>query len=194
MTFAELTAKVLHDLPGFCPPGPLTKAGREAARDFCRLSEAFEADITVSIVADEDEYDLTSELQTGFWVRRIELVKINDAEISSTQYEFNTSTNVLTLDWEPGENDTDAMVVTVIYIPNSDYSVELPNDFTEKWWQYLVAGTKSILMFQPNREWSDPQRAALERNEFFTGIALARRNKYMKNKTGVLMVKPRPWR
>lgn len=154
---------------------------RNVGIDFCIRSLVWEADIDLDTTADQQDYTLTPAYDAV--VHEIVSVKVKTAStqsfddlspISESLYELqdDMTLHFLRDDYSPQNTITAGMRVRAVLRPTRN-SGELPDHFTERWADELVAGATSKLMMIPERPYSNPNTAQHYDNIFRNGIIRA---------------------
>lgn len=188
---SDLIPKMLMDVPR-CEEGLLFRTLREQAREFCEMTEAWRIELrAINIVTDQVEYTLPVPWDAS--IHRIILVTINDIERVDTQYDLEDERKLILDDSiKPTEDITDGLEVEVVLRPHESTD-DYPEAFFDRWHSAIVAGAKATLLNQPKKPWTNPRLAKRFTTQWVTGKALARREKYAKQKAGGLKLQHQPF-
>lgn len=95
---------------------------------------------------------------------------------TSVTYFAMTSPNTFQLTPDSGTDRRDNLTVSIILQPDrSVASPTLDDDFTNRWFDFLTAGAKYLLMVMPNVEWSNQTMSQFYKGKFEDGIFQADR-------------------
>jgi hypothetical protein len=189
-TFSGLLPLLVPDLPN-CPKQVILQYARQAARDFCIETEAWQEELAPIDLVDET-VDYTLVIPYDAEVRRIMEVYIRTEEdvddgLDGTlqdydKYEF-TPPTTLTLDdsIEPQDDVTDGLVVKVVLVPQLFEDVHsettqagISSTFLNSWAEPIIARTLYLLKRMTRKDWSDPQGAALALSDYNRGVTAAK--------------------
>ncbi len=181
--------ETLHrDVTLYAPGAPIFEVDyqlRQAARDFCRITQVWQQRNTeiLTTVADQEEYD--AGLPAG-----TELVAIISAWNGTTEIEVEVPGESDDQDptessgtWRVGVVGTDTIRVcplpdasgtvvtgTLAFAPNEESEV-LPTVVYQRWRTPIVNGAIAKLMLQVGKPWSNPNQAGIHQGIFDAGAA-----------------------
>lgn len=159
--YSDLIPQLVPELPG-CPQGVLMQALRQAGRDFCRMTEAWQETVTEDVTKDKTVYDIVP--YGDGYIHRITDLRINGISQDTDRYN-------LTADWEitlvnaSQEDITDGMEVDMVLRPGVDAN-ELTELFFDRYAEAIKARTLYLLTKQSNKTYSNPEQAKLNSLEF----------------------------
>jgi hypothetical protein len=175
----SLLKDAMSSLPG-CEPWQVKAALRETAIDFCTRTSAMTEILTISGVADQDEYTLEPEYAA--FVESITTVKIDDDEIPDYAFDLSASdpaTLVLTAAYTPTSAGTDNIEATLRLIPLAD-AEDYPDGFIARFRTAIVEGAVARLQATEKTPWSRPAEAAVHRQRYEAAVA----NQLIREMTG----------
>jgi hypothetical protein len=160
---------------GGCPVPLLTQTLQKVGRQFCEDTEAWRETLTFNRVANQADYVLTPTWSAE--IRRIISVKTHgdtmNPDLHESWYEFEPSTNTLTMLSPATDAQTDGMVVKIVLVPWL-ITQELEGWFMGRWANALINGTKAELMLMKNKSWTSLDRAPFFSQEYNKDVAKAR--------------------
>lgn len=130
--YYDIVQDVLVDVPG-CPRNLIDIALRRAGRELCVKSSNWREWIAVSAVANQSEYQLSSQWDAE--IERIVHVQQDGAEIPKDQYRFDQGCKLV---FEYGYQPTTATGVAA-YSSSSAYAVNAQVVYNGYFWRCLVA-------------------------------------------------------
>lgn len=182
-TWAEFYPHVLPDVVG-CPHPVVDQALREAARQFCLDSKAWqETEVTTAAGAiNRFEFDLPTQT---------EIIQVVRASVGGFELEV-FGLYLLPPDWEtdppcgkalyhvtedeyllfPTPSAGQAISITLALRP-TPVGTGVADDVFNKHVETIAAGAKYRLLKKPRQEWTDLEQAAIFKTEFETGIHTA---------------------
>jgi len=86
----------------------------------------------------------------------------------------------------------DELIVKAILLPRL-LTVELAAWFMERWAEAIVAKAKVDLMVMQNKSWSSPERVAYFKDEYIRFKNMARRDRWVQDKSAGVVFATRPW-
>ena len=190
--YADLLPDVIANCPGL-DDGFALRTLRNIGIEFCIRSLVWESDIDITTVAEQQDYTLNPSFDAI--VHEIGWVKVKTTSsqsfddlqpISEALYELvdDNTIHFLRSEYSPQEAITDGMRVHVVLRPTRN-SGELPDNFTERWGDELVAGTTARLMLMGNRPFSNPNLAASYQTTYRNGIIRASVEKMKQGRSSV---------
>lgn len=164
-----------------CPDKIIIDALRESAIEFCKRTRLVSDTISVDTVVDQEGYALAND--DGFVFSEVELVKDADGlelrEYSIPEYRetdndeadkgFVYVGDLLLI--KPLPTAIEALSVRGVIRPADDDD-DAPDELYKNWRREIAAGAKFII-FTDYEQYSDPAKAALNRDIFNDGIAMA---------------------
>lgn len=196
MDYSALIPEIMPDVTG-APIPLITRAIRESVREFCRQSTAYRQTIgadNLTWLAGEytitipDGFDLESvvspmvlqdtEESYDIHGRSPEYLDANHAGWRTViddkpGYFAMLSDTAFVLTPDTGTDRSDNLTVTLMLTPSRD-STTISDDFGNRWFDYLSAGSKYFLMIQPGKTWSNPDLALYNKAKWEKGIEEAR--------------------
>lgn len=85
------------------------------------------------------------------------------------------TTNTFQITPDSGIDRSAYLTVNVSMMPDRSALPTLDNEFCNRWFDHITAGSKFLLMAQPNAEWSNPDLAQFYKAKFDDGIDEAKR-------------------
>ena len=164
-----LAPNVLIEAPS-CSAMLAERVIMEAARDFCRETDAIRRSVAGSLAANEPEFTLT--LPAGVSLinlisvfvddRKLKLVTTEEARASADWNRAGTPRTVCrtgnTLRFSPMPSEV--MAIEVFYSASPDsLTLTLDDELVERWGDVLVWGALGRLLTMPQRAWTNPQLA-----------------------------------
>lgn len=167
-------------VPG-CPEPLIADAIIDAAIEFCRKTRAVTEDVTVTTVAADATYPLTTSANTRAWrVLRVErdTVPLNksskpvfDANVhlraAGTASHYYLDDDTLTLGPVPEAIET--LDVSVVVEPVLG-ATTIPDVLYNDWRRVVASGAKAVLLAIPKTEWQSLSDATVELGLFRAGI------------------------
>lgn len=206
-TWAALARDILIDTPG-CPQTLAEQVIREAATEFCDLTQVYISDLSaIDVVAGTATYTLTVDSDTevsvirAAWYDGLPLAyapldalnpKIEDwrdtegAPLGFTHYE----PKVIKLFPKPDTSLAGGLKVQVALRPTAA-SVALTDWIVDRYGREILAGARARLFTIPNKAWSNPAFVAPNRSQFMFGVGTARAAVNRSHTRGTLMVQMR---
>lgn len=150
-----------------CPDAVIKQNLRQAMRDFARETWAFQEDITLTAVAGQTEYTLTSIYDAQ--VLRVLEVKIGTSVLGFT---MNNAVNAIKLDAAPAAGTS--IVVSVALLPDED-ATDAPQEALSEWADGIAAGCLWRLHRIHGTPWFNGHNAETNKSEFWQSQADAKR-------------------
>ncbi len=155
-----------------CPTAVMLQQVREALRDFFKRTQCWQEDLpAISIVADQDEYDLDAPTEDSE-ITQITKVTLDDEVLDASVYEMDHLKNRIILTNTPDSASADGLVVKVALQPALT-ATEIPTRLFSDWHVPIAAGVKSLLQFMPDKSWSNPKLGVYNQSVFEDGVARA---------------------
>lgn len=187
MNFEDLLPEVLPNVNG-CPSFTATDHIRRAAREFCRRTHVWQAQLApFDTVANTDGYALT--LPTASSVVRLFRVDVGDESGVDLTDEEDALARVAAGEqgafaWLSGSQlkinpvPSSVVPVTVLVSLKPTAAAETwPDDLAENHREALIAGALSTLFLMPKTDWSDNTLAAANTNLFEVKVSRSARNR-----------------
>lgn len=188
---------------------------RRSAIELCRESQIWRAEVSVSLVANQAEYNLLApgggradNVLKGLYVdddnqqHTMQKVPHDDyayglpATIASATppRHFSVLPSLGRIRLYPAPDDVTANPRISFYttVVPTRRSRSIPDFLAEKHWDAIVNGAKWRLLMIPDKPWSNPQMAEYHRRRFYTGVNQARREA-MTEQWAPASVKLRRW-
>ena len=201
MAYSSLLPFIAPDLPD-CPEPLILRTLHQIGRDFCLESEVWRKEVEpVDLEVGELTYEIVPDVAVDDEpeVVRIVWLKIEDVEKDIDTYTLISPTDsdpafYVTLDdsLEPAVDVTDGLEMEIALAPSLTQDI-LPSAFLSRWSSTLVAGVLARLqMYDPRRyRWGDYEQAAVNLRAYQRGIGEARRERFVKGRSGTLRAVPR---
>ncbi|NCC51628.1 MAG: hypothetical protein EOM20_10475 [Spartobacteria bacterium] len=169
ITLDQLKEMMFVEVPGV--PEPLLEQHLSLSiTRFCAASEAYIDEISVDIVADQEDYTIYPVLSGR--IRRINELLISDVVQDNSLYEFD-GYETLTLLYPPTSDSAAGMLVKAVTTPDP-LNATVPPEFLDRWYEGIRAGALSSLMRIPDRDWSNAELAMENRAVFVRAVNEAR--------------------
>lgn len=173
-SISDLLPILTPDVPG-CPENRLLQVLKQSMRETVRFVETWTIKLDpISLVANESDYNLDAG-------EDIEIVRILSATLNGGAIDPKTY-SLVGLDaspWAalrfndantPKTSQTDALVVTVVAVPDVNADTLPPFELT-KCYPAIVALAASKLLAEAGRRWFDPNRSVFMRRQYWRYIS-----------------------
>lgn len=187
----EWLREVLPSLPG-CPEPSVVRALRDSAIEFCNRSLIWRHEVEpIPVVKGINDYDLDIPANTNIasFIRVRHAERNAPLELRTTdelddmspgwrglvgipQYFVQHGQFGIVLDRLPRETKRNVLAATLALKPTNTAN-SLPDVLYIDWKEEISNGARSRLMIDTNRQWSNPERAAIADREFSNGIQRA---------------------
>lgn len=177
----DLLPRIQPRLKG-CPDNFVKQNLRRAVRNFARDTWAIEEDITVTGVASQREYTLTSTYDAS--VLRVKDIKIDDVSVG---FEMNDGSNLIKLNGAPATGDS--VVCTCAILPDED-ATGIPQPILDEWGDGISAGALRLLHEMEGTSWFSPNNAQICKWEYVRATGEAKRS-LLRERMGDGIMRPR---
>ena len=191
---AVMQVRMGLELPG-CPEIIRVQALQDCLNTFCKETEAWQEELTaIDLVDGQLAYNLIPEFDVH--VQRLIWVRVNTEEgvtagtdgttLRREQYTLTPGDpDVLTLEdaLEPVDDITSGLTVKAVFVPEFN-TMDVAEWFANRWWDALRAGAMDICLRNPNKRWTNLDKANEYRMQFYKGIQEAKGEKRQNYKDG----------
>lgn len=208
MKIEELVKYVQPEVPG-CPDPNIERAIVFTADEFLRYSHAWNVTSDPFVLEDGvSDYDI--DIMPGslpisvskVWTQSLELAPVTMDQLALVLPNWQTATSTepryynmvkgfgtMTVYPIPAEPLTTQLTVQAVYtIKNT--STTVPDQIVDHYLETISAGAKARLMLMPGVAWSNPQLAAMYRQQFAVGMSNARIETMKSRTPGSMRVRP----
>jgi hypothetical protein len=168
-----------------CPVNIQEHAIRKAFRDFAEATELWAECVTLTSVADQEQYDVANELEYDSFVLRVVKVLLDGSEVNSDHYTMDADGLLSFIDDNQPQVGGDDLDVYVVLLPTDNWKI-IPDYFPDQWGRVIAAGALADLKLRTGTPYFDPDGALVQQSRFDFGISLAKGTKLTKRKDGNL--------
>jgi len=157
-TYSQLMPYLTPELPGVMD-GVLANAIREAAREFCRETGVWWKDLAdQAVVADQQDYDLSSIIPENSEIVSIRWVKVNGTTQTPDRFSLYESATLKFGDnYIPTVADSDGLEISVTLMPELEDDA-LAGWVLTRWYKAILAYTCVSLMSDRTKPYYNPDR------------------------------------
>ncbi len=175
MTYAELKPLIVGRLPGNVPPGLLALSIQGACRKFCSDTWYWSQTLAdIDIVADQQDYDLSSLIPENSEIETISTVKIDGGIVDVNHIElYQLSILRFKDNYIPSKSSTGGLSVKVILKP-SMVDDALPEWIVTQWQEAISYASLVDITSIPNRSSTDLNASAEYRLRYEREVSRAK--------------------
>lgn len=195
-TYAELKPHIIPRLPSGVAVGVLENEIRLACRQFCEDSGRWVQTLDdAAVVADQQDYDLSSLLPDNSEIYRIVWVKLygsSSVETADYYWLYEEATLRWHEDHKPSTADADGLSVRVALKPDLIDDV-LPDWFLTRWRMALAYRVLANLCAMPKKSFTDLEIAGYYETLYQAQLTEAKLERYHRNRSQEIRVKHDQW-
>lgn len=167
----SLLSYIVLNVPG-CPIPVVSQSLSRVVRDFCRKTQTWILKVTLDVVAEQSDYDLTTSLTEGSQIASL-MKAIVDGDELTLGTGCTIDGNTVTLTTEPNEAIEDGLVLYLALEPTLG-GISVEESILSRFGETIADGVRADLHAVPGNSWSNQAMAVYYNEKYRTGIADAK--------------------